>query len=280
MTKLYYLGPEGSFSHILATEFIAATKQNFTLVPCDTFTEIAQAVVADPNGRGLLVVENSITSDVHEAVDLFFAKKLWIEAEAQLRISMNLVGLVGSDLKKITTVASKLPAIAQCSDFIAKHGLKARFTDSTSQALKEIVTTEDTSTAAIGARVLVQQYQGTQILAENIGNQVNNLTRFVLVRGRTEPLGWPDNSTKMTMIVELPHVTGSLAKYLNLLAEVGANLTRIESRPVPGTDWEYQFWIDVECKATEIEQVIEQAKKFASNFQLLGVYAKGHIFSS
>ena len=280
MAKLLFLGPEGSFSHILAKQLIADQSLDFTLQACETFSEIAAQLEDAPEDRGLLVIENSITSDVHEAVDLFFAKKLWIEAEAQLRITMNLVGLEEAELDGILTVSSKLPAIAQCSDFIRKRGLKATFTDSTSQALMHIIASGDCSAAAIGAKALIEQYPGTKILAENIGNQINNLTRFVLVRSRERDPVWSKTANKLTLIVELPHVTGALARYLSLLAEVQANLTRIESRPVPGTDWEYQFWIDLEVPEGKLEEVLAQARTFASNFQLLGVYSKGKVFKS
>jgi prephenate dehydratase len=280
MAKLLFLGPEGSFSHILAKQLLSDQSWNFELQACETFSEIAARLEDSSEDRGLLVIENSITSDVHEAVDLFFAKKLWIEAEAQLRITMNLVGLEQAKLEDIRTVSSKLPAIAQCSEFIASRSLKATFTDSTSQALMNIIASGDCTAAAIGAKALIEEYPGTKILAENVGNQINNLTRFVLVRNRENETTFAKNSNKLTLIVELPHVTGALARYLSILADVQANLTRIESRPVPGTDWEYQFWIDLEVPEGKLESVIAQARTFASNFQLLGVYAKGKVFKS
>jgi prephenate dehydratase len=280
MSKLFYLGPEGSFSHILAKQILPSIEPSLRLESCESFSEIAKLVDLDPSSCGLLVVENSITSDVHEAVDLFFARKLWIDAEAQLRISMNLIGLEGSSLDQIHAVSSKLPAIAQCSEFIKERGLKVKYAESTSLALQEIMHSGDIKTAAIGARALTESYAGTKVLASNIGNQQNNLTRFVLVRKREGKQAWGPDSKKLTVIVELPHAKGSLANYLLKLAEIGANLTRIESRPVPGTEWEYQFWIDLEASSENIVSTIDQARRYSTRFELLGVYPKGKVYLS
>lgn len=268
--KIYYLGPVGSFSYIAAKN--AYPKDQ--LISTNSFEEIILNTESDHESLGILPIENSITSDVYVNIDSIFARKLYIVKEIYLSITMNLIGLKNSKVEKIKTVYSHPKALVQCTKYISSHKLSSVEASSTAAAQEIVMQKNDLSLAAIGSNELVDK-EKLEILESNIGNEKNNKTRFVSVSSKQSL----KDEKKATAIFSVKHEPGSLAKVLGKLAHVGINLTKIESRPIPGTEWEYKFWIDFEIEKEKMKVALNTLKENSLDVRIVGVYEKGKLYS-
>lgn len=275
--RVYYLGPEGSFSAVLVKKLFNAESG---LVPCSSFSDIAARLRADTTAVGLLGIENTNSSDVHETIDIMFEEKFRILGEASLKIRMNLIGLRGARLEEIREVYSHPQALLQCANFIRERGLTAHAIESTSAGKQIVVEMGDASKATIGSRALAED-GSVEILAEDVATVAHNMTRFICVSPTYQVIGsLNQQQDKLTYILQLKHQPGSLAHLLSALARLNVNLTKIQSRPIPGTDWEYDFWIDMEIGDTTEREVSRTLEDYATGYTLLGAYEKGKVFES
>ncbi len=270
--KIYYLGPKGSYSYSLLKKI----RPTDDLQPLPTFVHIAEAVMKDEDSMGLLGIENSISSSVHESVDIIFQNDLYIVGEACMDIQLHLIGTKKASLSDVQEVFSYPQAIAQCSSFIEKHALKIRETPSTAAAVQEIDTLQDDTKAAIAGRGSLAD-TNLRIIRENIANTSHNMTRWILVSKKAFLTDIkPD---KITVIFKVKHEPGSLVKVLNAIASEKGNMSKIESRPVPGSNWEYLFWIDVEIPVGSAETFKRLLEKETLTYRMVGVYEKGQTYS-
>lgn len=269
--KLYYLGPEGTFSHIIAGFLCPAA----VVEPRRSFREIVESVIAD-RAFGVLPIENSSTSDIHETIDLILNHDLRIVAEGYLNVRLQLVGLKSAVPAGVTTVLSHPKALAQCSRFISTGKLSTEETTSTGAAQAEVLKRGDPTCAAIGGGELLDP-QALAIIQSNIGDFGRNQTRFVVVSKSQDPIA-KQEPNKLSLSFKIPHQPGSLARILARFAEQKLNLTKIESRPIPGTDWEYNFWVDLECQ--NINQAIELAQRETMACKVIGSYVRGLAYDT
>lgn len=273
MSNVYFLGPSGSYSNILAKQ--AFSKED-KLVPCDNFIDVVDRTKDDKEGVAVLPIENSITSSVHENFDYIFAGGLTIIDEAYLQINLHLITLKGAELNKIKNVYSHPKALAQCSELIKKNSFKAVESRSTADAAQEVLKIKDATNAVIGSAELAGDNE-LEIAQENVGNEKNNYTRFVFVQAASKANSI-EECNKCTLKFEIKHEPGSLANMLQSIANENGNITKIESRPIPGSDWEYNFWIDIEYP--ELQIIIDTVAKNAYSSEVLGVYRHGKIYQS
>jgi prephenate dehydratase len=275
--RIYYLGPEGSFSYILVVQLFDAMRE---LVPCNSFPEVAARLREDTVAVGVLGIENTNSSDVHECIDIMFEEKFRILGEASLKIRMHLIGLKGARLAEIREVYSHRQAILQCADFIRDHGLSARTVESTSAGKQLVLDAGDRGKATIGSSALAAD-GSVEVIAKDIATVSHNMTRFICVSPTPQVLdNLNDKADKLTYIFQLKHEPGSLANVLNALAEHRVNLTKIQSRPIPGTDWEYVFWADMEIPHTTEKEVSRVLEAHSTSYTLLGAYTKGKVYQS
>lgn len=277
MKKLFYLGPEDSYSYIVTKQIML--EKEYELVAVESFSEIAENTVKIKNAIGVLPIENSITSDIHENIDYLFKTDVKIFYEAFLRINLQLIGLKDAVMEDIKTVYSHERALAQCSNFIKEHNLATHETQSTAQGKELLLQKHDKTIGIIGSKILAKHPQ-LKILQENIGNDTYNMTRFVfMIQGNDN---FANNANKASIIFTVPHMPGALAKLLTELADKHINVTKIESRPIPGTNWEYQFWIDIENPngAITTEQIANLFDKNTLAYKVAGIYPSGEIFAS
>lgn len=271
--KTYYLGPKGSYSYLLAKQVYDEKK----LIPCDSFSQMHKSLLTNKNTRALLPLENSITSDVHQNVDFLFENKLNITNEFYLKITLNLIGIKSAHLADIKKAYSHPKALAQVTRFLSKKAIKPLETESTSAAQEKILRYNKKNLGAIGSSHLIDK-EGLIFLQKDIGNERNNLTRFVEVN--TKKVSKNKGAEKMTVVFAIPHKIGSLAKLLKKLSEFGANLTKIESRPIPGKDWEYLFWVDLVYNKNQREKILLILQKNTKKFRISGFYKKGKTYTS
>lgn len=270
MKKVYYLGPEDSYSGIVAKKVYGSSE--YELLPCPSFDDIVKNTIADPRSIGVLPIENSSTSTIHVNVDFLFQEKLGIVGEANMPIILNLIGLEDSSLKDIKSVFSHPKALGQCTNFIRENNFYEIETSSTADGATKILELNDKANAAIGSSEIAKR-DGLKILQENIGNYKKNTTRFIFVSNNEEEIQKAsDDYKKVTVIFRTPHKAGSLANLLTSIGGIGVNLTKIESRPIPDTDWEYSFWMDMELDQSQETALETIFKKCTSSYKIIGNY--------
>lgn len=272
MNRVYYLGPEGSYSFNIAKRVFGADD----LVDCDSFAEIVKNTLTEKSSVGVLPIENSITSNIHENMDFLFKENLRIIAEAYLKIHLCLIGFRDANVKDVKRAYSHPKALSQCKQYIEAHNFTTQQTDSTASARNLILEIDDKRVAAIGGRELAND-QKLKILADDIGDEKFNITRFAFVSSTKSG----DRGNKASVMFTLPHKPGTLAKILTEFSKADFNLIKIDSRPIPATGWEYQFWVDIMNKDDkEIDQNVLSGilKKNVNTYKIIGVYTSGKLY--
>lgn len=272
MKKVYYLGPKGSYSYSITKKVFPEND----LVDCDSFAEIVKNTLREKDGVGVLPIENSITSNIHENMDYLFRERLTITAEAYLKIRLYLIGFKEAAEKDVKKVYSHPKALSQCRQYIQRHNFTMQRTNSTAAARNLILEINDKRVAAIGSKELARA-QKLKILAEDIGDEKFNITRFAFIRAMQSSEG----GSKASIMFTVPHKPGTLAKMLTEFSKADFNLIKIDSRPIPATKWEYQFWIDIENRTKkEIEQNVlsDILIKNANTYKIIGIYTSGKLY--
>ncbi len=228
--KVAVLGTPGSFSYAAARHLLPGC------TPCSygSFPEIFQAIAEESVDCGILPVENSSAGSVGEVYDLLLKHRFYIIGAETLYIHHCLAGVPGKTFSK---AFSHPQALAQCSDFLLKMGLEPVPCSSTAAGARMAKELEE---AAVCSRDAAEE-AGLPVLWEDIQNNSNNCTRFVRI---SRTLHIPQNASKISLSFSLPHTTGSLNGVLSRFAQAGLNLTKIESRPIPGSRFEYDFYLD------------------------------------
>lgn len=268
MTMVAIQGEAGSFSHAAALEIQGP---GLRLVPCGTFAELFNAVEQGRAERGIVPIENSLAGSVHENYDLLNAHALHVVAETHLRIRHCLIARPGATLPELRRVASHPVALAQCRRFFMTHPeLVAVPSYDTAGSVRDLMTGGAPSDAAIAAALAAELY-GATILAQGLEDHAENYTRFLVVAREPIPAS---QANKASLMLTLTNEPGSLHRALGVFATRGLDLTKIESRPLPGRPWEYLFYLDVLGQQTEFGQAIEALRAFASDVRILGAYRR------
>jgi prephenate dehydratase len=260
-------GEAGSFSHAAALE---ALGPEVRLVPCPTFEELFRAVEAGQATRGVVPIENSLAGSVYEAYDALGAHALHVVGETQVRVRHCLVVRPGTRLGELRRVASHPVALAQCRRFFADHPAVAPVPAyDTAGSVRDLIAGRLEADAAIGSALAARLYGG-EILLEGIEDHPENYTRFLVVAREPGPLA---GTSKMSLVFLLPNVPGSLHRAMGVFATRGLDLTKIESRPLPGRPWEYAFYLDVlgDPRGGVAEALAELAG-LARELRVLGTY--------
>jgi|SRR5580704_7644310 prephenate dehydratase len=269
--RVAFQGEPGAFSEAAAIQLLG---EAITTVPRATF-EAAFSAVPEGGADALLApVENSLAGSVVRVFDLLMESGLTIVAETILPIQMQLIGAPGSSLAEIRSVASHPMALAQCERFFAAHPQWRRVpAEDTAGSVREALARGDKTSAAIAGRRAAEHYKGV-ILAENIQDNAENYTRFVLLVPENEASGWlTPSARKVSVAMRLAHRPGALLASLEPFAKHGVNLLKIESRPIHGRPWEYQFFIDVEAgDVVRLEQALAAVRNATSELRVLGRY--------
>jgi prephenate dehydratase len=269
--RVAFQGEPGAFSEAAAIQLLG---ERITPVPRATFDATFRAIAEGAADALLVPVENSLAGSVVRVFDLLLESNLSIVAETILPIEMHLIAPPGATLAGIRSVASHPMALAQCERFFAAHAKWIRVpAEDTAGSVREVLAGGDKSAAAIAGRRAAEHYRGV-ILAESIQDNPENFTRFVLLLPAKQAAenSNPD-ARKMTIAMRLAHRPGSLLAALEPFARHGVNMLKIESRPIHGRPWEYQFFLDVEAEAPEcLEDALEGIRKATGELRVLGLY--------
>jgi prephenate dehydratase len=269
--RVAFQGEPGAFSEAAAIQLLGGA---ITAVPRATFDAAFSAIPEGAADALLAPVENSLAGSVVRVFDLLMESRLSIVAETILPIEMQLIAAPGASLGDIQSVASHPMALAQCERFFATHPRWKRVpAEDTAGSVREALSSGDKSRAAIAGRRAAEHYHGV-ILAESIQDNAENFTRFVLLVPEKEAAAWlsPD-ARKISLAMRLAHRPGALLSSLEPFAKHSVNLLKIESRPIHGRPWEYQFFIDVEAgDVTRLDQALAEVRAATSELRVLGRY--------
>lgn len=246
-------GERGSNSHMAALEMLGGVE----VVPRSTSADVIAAVLAGEVDGAVLPIENSLHGSVAEHYDLLLANPVRIDAESLLRIKHNLIAAPGVALQDIRTVISHPVALSQCRRFLAGFSqAKALPFYDTAGSVKHVMGEALRDTAGIAPELAAREY-GAEVLAAGIEDHPENYTRFHLLRcdrdsrvliGAAQNLASPAEVNKLSLAFSVQHKPGTLVRALQRLADTGVDLTKIESRPVPGKPWEYVFYVELRFK--------------------------------
>jgi prephenate dehydratase len=216
------------------------------VVPCGVSAEVMEAVLTGRVDAAVLPIENSLHGSVAEHYDLLLESAVRIEGESLLRIRHNLVAAPGVKLEEIRSVLSHPVALSQCRKFLGEftQAKAVPFYD-TAGSVKHLMEAGLRDTAGV-APVLAAKEYGAEVLVEGIEDHAQNFTRFHLLRRSAEARveGTPV-ANKLTVAFAVEHRPGTLVSALERLRDAGVDLTKIESRPVPGKPWEYVFYVEL-----------------------------------
>jgi prephenate dehydratase len=269
--RVAFQGEAGAFSEAAAVQLYG---DNIVTVPRPTFDATFRAII-DGHADALLVpVENSLAGSVVRVYDLLLESELTITAETILPIEMNLIGCPGASLSEIRSVSSHPMALAQCERFFGQHpSIKRLPAEDTAGSVREMLVRGDKTHAAIAGKYAADRYRG-EIIAERIQDNAENFTRFVLLQPANHASSCKSaDARKMSIAMRLAHRPGSLLSSLEPFARNGVNLLKIESRPIHGRPWEYQFFLDVEADAvSRLEDALREVREAAHEVRVLGLY--------
>lgn len=266
--RVAFQGEPGAFSEEAAMRLLGETAAT---LPQPTF-DAAFAAMSVGLAEALVVpIENSLAGSVLRVYDLLLESDLAIAAETIVPVEMHLIGCPGATLAGIRSVESHPMALAQCERLFATHRGWARLAaEDTAGSVRHVVESGDRTRAAIAGARAAERHEGV-ILARNVEDNPGNFTRFLLLADRQIT---PQTGDKATLALRLAHLPGSLLGALEPFARRGLNLLKIESRPIHGCPWEYQFFLDVEAASGEpIEDALEELRQHVQSLRVLGCYA-------
>lgn len=276
MKKVAIQGVLGAYHGIAAENYFQTN--DIEIVPCITFRDIFKSIKKDPNLIGIMAIENTIAGSLLGNYELLKENKLPIAGEFKQRISHCLVALPGETIHDIKEVASHPIALMQCSDFLdTLPDVKIVEHEDTALAAKDIADNQLKGCAAICSQRAAEIY-GLEILASGIETNKHNFTRFLIFGNPwvVEEIQKDEVVTKSSIVFTLPHNEGSLSRVLSVFSFYGINLTKIQSLPIIGREWEYQFYVDLKFSDYErYKQSLDAIRPLISELKVLGDYPEG-----
>lgn len=269
-------GELGSFSHEAAQLFAAELgleDEAPELHTCARSSEVFEQLISGDADAAVVPIENSLAGSVLEHYDLLLASPVRIEAERLLRIRHQLIAAPGTKLAAVCEVYSHPVALAQCRHLFESYpALRATpYYDTAGSAAHAVKV--GGGTAAIASKYAAQVYGGEVLLAD-VEDHTANYTRFLLLRLATAPVIGQSVKNKVSIAFAVPNQPGSLVEALAIFARYDLNLTRLESRPVPGSPWEYVFYADYQLTSEEqAAQALAEMMQRCSLVKELGRYA-------
>ena len=276
MKKIAIQGIPGSFHDIAAHKFFP--NEEIELICCDNFEDIFEQIQEDSSVIGLIAIENTIAGSLLHNYELIRDSGTTIVGEHKLRIKHNCVCLPEDDWDTLTEIHSHPVALAQCHNFLKHHPhIKVVEGADTAKSAQMLQTNHMKGHAAICSKYAAELY-GMKILEEGIETNKHNFTRFLVVADpwRADDLRNRQQSNKATIVFSLPHSEGSLSQVLSIFSFYKINLTKIQSLPIIGREWEYLFYVDVIFDDyLRFRQSIDAVSPLTRELKILGEYEEG-----
>ncbi|MEO8711768.1 MAG: prephenate dehydratase [Parafilimonas sp.] len=274
MSKIYIQGYEGSFHQMAALKFFG---KNIEVAPCATFNELIKKTSSLENDvKGVMAIENSIAGSILPNYNLLQKSDLTIIGEIYLQIDQNLLVNKEVELEDIREVQSHPMALQQCFDYLEKHSWKLLETEDTALSAKHIHQHKSKHIAAIASKLAAELFD-LKIIASNIHTMKNNYTRFLMLQHNNQAQA-VEKANKASVNFHTDHSKGSLAKVLTKIAEADINLSKLQSFPIPGSNFKYSFHADLEFKnLSQFEKLIEKMKPITAYLKIYGIYKNGNL---
>lgn len=265
-------GYEGSFHQKAATVFFG---KHVTVACCDTFRDVIAAAKDRSLTDGcIMAIENSTAGSILSNYKLIQNSHLKIVGEVYLQINQHLLGNHGIQFEDIKEVHSHTMALQQCYDFLDQYHWKLVETEDTALSAKHIAKHKSKSIAVIAGSLAAEIYD-LNILASKIQTLKKNYTRFLVLK-RPEDVSEEQTGTKASINFQTDHTKGSLARVLTVIAKDDVNLSKLQSFPIPGSEFKYQFHVDMEFDNMKaFERVIEKITPITNALKIYGIYNKG-----
>lgn len=266
-----FQGEPGAFSEMAVKLYFQ--DENIRSIPCQSFKEVFDSVLAGVASHGVVPIENSLAGSIHENYDLLLQyPDISIVGEKKIRIVHNLIGFPGTEIGSIRRVFSHPQGLAQCARFLDanSHMERVPFYD-TAGSVAHITQNKLTDCAAIAGAEAARIY-GLAVLKESIETNPHNYTRFfVLARAERAAV---ENPNMASVVFSTPDKPGALFTCLQILADQDLNMHKLESRPIPGKPWEYMFYVDVEVPVEQrsFDEAVRKLQDATEDFRVLGIY--------
>ncbi|MBR3539044.1 MAG: bifunctional chorismate mutase/prephenate dehydratase [Eubacterium sp.] len=237
--KIAYSGVRGAYAYIAAGKIFPEEER----ISCPSFGGVYEAVTEGKCEYGVLPIENSFAGDVAQVMDLLYFGGLYIAGIYEMPIIHHLLGIQGTELGKIQSVYSHPQALDQCCEYIRKKGFQQSAATNTAVAAKEVAEKKDPTLAAIASKETAELY-GLKILDRHINEKDDNMTRFVVISRKPEPL--IERREAFSLILTVKNEAGAFAKAITTIGQKGFNMRAIRSRPAKSLAWSYYFYIEGE----------------------------------
>ena len=274
--KVAIQGIAGSYHDIAAHNYFEG--EEVETLPCDTFRDVINTIKKDPSILGLMAIENTIAGSLLQNHELIRESGFSIIGEYKLRISHSLVALPGTSIHDIKEVNSHPIALMQCTEFLdTLPNAKVVEMEDTAGSARWIAEKQLEGHAAICDKLAAEIYH-MEVLAEGIETNKRNFTRFLAIADRwtADEIMRNVDKNKASLVFALPHTSGSLSKVLSVLSFYDMNLTKIQSLPIIGREWEYLFYINLTfTDYLRYRQALDAIRPLTKDFQILGEYAEG-----
>lgn len=273
MKKIAIQGGYGAFHEIAAIHYFKDEK--IEIVPRNTFKGLFESLKAQQSNYGIMAIENSIAGSILPNYGLLKDSNMQVIGEIYLQIQQNLITYPGQKIEDIKEVYSHPMAILQCQNFFDQYPhIKLIDSIDTALSVKDIADKKQLGVGAIASNLAAEKYN-LEIMNKSIETNKKNYTRFLIL---TDKNGKKEKNevNKSSIYFDLAHKTGSLSKILSILSYYDMNLTKIQSMPIVGKTWEYQFYADIVFDDYKTyKQSLDAIKPFTSTLGILGEYMKG-----
>lgn len=266
--RVVFQGVEGAYGQAAMQHYFGENCNSFHV---RTFRDAMESIEDGAADYAVLPIENSSAGAVDEMYDLLEEFENYIVGETVIPITHTLSGLPGTELSDIERVYSKSIALMQASRFLDEHADWQKISVvNTAIAAEKILKDQDKTQAAV-CSAYAAKVHGLSVLVDNINNEPNNSTRFIVVTNQKIFL---KDASKISICFELPHESGSLYQLLSHFIYNDLNMTKIESRPVEGRNWEYRFFIDFDGNMADpaVKNALRGLREEARNLKILGNY--------
>ena len=276
MKKVAIQGIAGSYHDVAARNYFEG--ETIEIIGCRTFKEVVKKIREDTSMIGVMAIENTIAGSLLQNHELIRQSGCYIIGEYKLRIAHSLAALPGAKLSEITEVISHPIALMQCAEYLdTLPGIKIVEKDDTATSAKWIADNKMEGHAAICGRLAAESF-GLEVLADGVETNKRNFTRFLVIADpwSSEELQKDTIKNKASLVFSLPHAVGSLSKVLSIFSFYDMNLSKIQSLPIIGREWEYLFYVNLTfCDYTRYTQALGAIMPLTKDFKILGEYAEG-----
>lgn len=266
MNNVAIQGELGSFHHAAAIRWFG---KEVNIVPCTTFKDVFIAMNEGLANKAIVAIENSLFGSINEVYDLLLANNYFVVGEIPERIHQCLIGFKQAKVKNLTHVYSHPVALSQCSNYLDTQLKTVKKVESfdTAASVEYVKRIGDINRAAIASKTAAKLFE-MQILKEDIQDNSTNFTRF-LVLDSDQSL---QNVNKASLVIETTHKPGALYEVLKVFKDASINLSKLQSRPIPGKLWRYMFYIDIEANLESINSSVANLNNLGCSVRLLGTY--------